>query len=166
MFDLNEMIERERAKLAQDVNAVQIPWSCWHLIVREYLLHHGYSGTVAALDKECNTTNMSAGKESNELMDSECGNSSRGKDENGTSKGASNNSNGKESNSLYAKSFKEACASDNSKVAQDLAGLALQQRGLVRQLILDGRIDEAIDFVRLHFPLILADGKTQIHNTC
>eukprot|EP00958_Prasinococcus_capsulatus_P004156 scaffold388_cov380-Prasinococcus_capsulatus_cf.AAC.13 len=40
-FNLAGMIEMERAKLANDISSISMPWSYWHLLVREYLLHHG-----------------------------------------------------------------------------------------------------------------------------
>mmetsp|Transcript_11992 Transcript_11992/g.43791 ORF Transcript_11992/g.43791 Transcript_11992/m.43791 type:complete len:433 (+) Transcript_11992:318-1616(+) len=163
-FNLAGMIEMERAKLANDISSISMPWSYWHLLVREYLLHHGYSATVKALDKESNPSDAMELASCEAPPRAENGKNSRKMKEKGAPNGVGANrsmSNGETSADTGQPEHKGGCslssASGASKLAQMRSGLALDQRGRVRQLLLEGKIDQAIEFLDHEFPGVLTN---------
>ena len=53
LYDLDGMLEEEKAKLQSEIKGAHVSSGTVHCIVRRYLLHYGYAATLNAFDEFC-----------------------------------------------------------------------------------------------------------------
>jgi len=143
MYDIDGLIQREHINQQSRYNDIDLPHGDVHAVVRQYLQHYGYKGTLGALDQACGDGPGGDGDEGGDKND--------GGDDDDDDDDDSEDEDENEIKDGEGRQYGTGQSSSSGSAVQK----ALEDRARIRQLVLEGQVDAAFTSLKERFPKVL-----------